>query len=501
MIRVAVAGLSHETNTFAEGLTTYDDFARGRGFPGLMRGEAMAETLGGKAICTGAFLDAAEELGFEALPLLWTFPQPSGVIEQAAYDRVLAMLLANLEAALPVDGVLLELHGAMVTEELEDAEGDILEHVRRIVGPETPVIATLDLHANISPRMVAQSDALIGYDTYPHVDAWERGWDAARLLVAAIEGRVRPASALAQAPMLIGPPRQCTLAAPMQDIIALAHEAEERPGILNVTVAGGFPFADIHDCGAAVAVTADGDEALARATAEEIGRAMWERREEFRVRLTPLPEAIDHALRTGEGPVVLADGSDNPGGGAPCDGTVMLQALIEADVPRSTVAIITDPQAVAQAIAAGVGEQVTLQVGGKTDDRHGPTLTLTGYVRLIADGRFANRGPMYTGIEADMGRTVVFVVGGVEVILTEQRIQPYDCQALRCVGIEPRERLLIGLKSAVHFRADFGPIATAIFEVDTPGVHNPDVTRLEFRRLRRPMWPLDEIDRPDPATT
>mgnify|MGYP000151672603 CR=1 FL=1 len=157
----------------------------------------------------------------------------------------------------------------------------------------------------------------------------------------------------------------------------------------------------------------------------------------------------------------------------------------------------TEPEAVAQAIAAGVGAQVTLRVGGKTDDRHGPPLTLTGYVRLIADGRFANRGPMYTGIEADMGRTVVFVVGEVEVILTEQRIQPYDCQALRCVGIEPRERLLIGLKSAVHFRADFGPLAQAIFEVDTPGVHNPDVTRLRFTRLRRPIWPLDETDRPD----
>ncbi|MGC9318386.1 MAG: MlrC C-terminal domain-containing protein, partial [Armatimonadota bacterium] len=218
------------------------------------------------------------------------------------------------------------------------------------------------------------------------------------------------------------------------------------------------------------------------------------KRDDFRVRLTPVAEVIDHALRTGEGPVVLADGSDNPGGGAPCDGTVMLQALIEAKVPRSTAAIIADPEAVAGAIEAGVGEQVTLQVGGKTDDRHGPTLTLTGYVRLISDGRFTNRGPMYTGVEANMGRTVVFVVGEVEVVLTEERIQPYDCQALRSVGIEPRDRLLIGLKSAVHFRADYGPLATAIFEVDTPGVHNPDVTRLQFERVRRPIWPLDNVE-------
>lgn len=496
MNRIAIAGFSHETNTFAEGTTPFEEFVRGRGFPGLMSGETVVRNLSGKAMCTGAFIAAAEKLGFEAVPVLWTFPQPSGVIEQSAYNRVLALLLGGLEAALPVDGVLLELHGAMVTEELPDAEGDILGHVRRVVGPEVPVIATLDLHANISPAMVELSDALIGYDTYPHVDAWDRGWDAARLLTATLDGQVRPVSALAQVPMLIGPPRQCTLSAPMSEVIALAHEAERRPGILNVTVAGGFPFADIPDCGAAVAVTADGDRALAQATAEEIGRAIWDRREEFRVRLTPVEEAIDYALRTGEGPVILADGSDNPGGGAPCDGTVMLQALIDAQAPRSTVAIIRDPEAVAAAIEAGVGQEVTLQVGGKTDDRHGPTLTLTGYVRLIADGRFANRGIMYTGVEADMGRTVVFVVGEVEIILTEHRIQPYDCQALRCVGIEPRDRLLIGLKSAVHFRADFGPFAQAIFEIDTPGVHNPDVTKLGFRHLSRPIWPLDAIEEP-----
>ena len=493
MKRIAIAGFSHETNTFAEGLTTYDDFVRGRGFPGLMSGEELVGALKGKSICTGAFLDAAEEDGFEALPLLWTFPQPSGIIEQAAYDRVLEMLLEKLQAAMPVDGVLLELHGAMVAEQIGDAEGDVLTHVREIVGPETPVIATLDLHANISPRMAEQADALVGYDTYPHVDAYDRGRDAVRLLLDAIEERVRPVSALVQVPMLIGPPRQCTLMPPMSEVIALAHEAEERPGVLNVTVSGGFPFADITDCGPSVVVTTDGDEAMAEQIARTIARGIWDRRDDFRVSLTPVEDAIAYALDTGEGPVILADGSDNPGGGAPCDGTVMLQAIIEADVPRSAVAIITDPEAVARAIQAGVGSQVRMEVGGKTDDRHGPPLELTGYVRLVSDGRYANRGPMYTGIESDMGRTVVFVVGEVEVVLTEQRIQPYDCQALRSVGIEPRERLLIGLKSAVHFRADYGPHASAIFEVDTPGVHNPDVTGYEYRRLRRPIWPLDPI--------
>lgn len=501
MTRIAVAGLAHETNTFAAGLTTYEDFQRGRGFPGIMSGDELVENLKGRSTCMGAFLDGAAEVAFDANPVLYSFPQPSGLIEQEAYDRVLAMLLEHLEAALPVDGVLLELHGAMVTENLEDAEGDILTHVRELVGPDVPVISTLDLHANISPLMIQQADALIGYDTYPHVDAYERGNDAVRLIMAAITGDVQPVSALAQVPMLIGPPRQCTLISPMGDIIDLAHEAEKCPGILNVTVSGGFPFADITDCGASVVVTTDDDADLAHATAQEIAGAMWERRSDFELELTPVEEAIDHARRAGDGPVVMADGSDNPGGGAPCDGTVMLQEMVEANVPGSTVAIIADPEAVAGAVEAGVGREVTLQVGGKTDDRHGPTLTLTGYVRLISDGRYVNKGPMYTNLKVDMGRTVVFVVGDVEVVLTEHRIQPYDCQALRSVGIEPRDRLLIGLKSAVHFRADYGPIATAIFDLDTPGVHNPDVTKLPFKRLRRPMWPLDDIEAPEWAVS
>ncbi len=218
---------------------------------------------------------------------------------------------------------------------------------------------------------------------------------------------------------------------------------------------------------------------------------MWDRREEFRLDLVAVEDAIAQAIESGEGPVILADGSDNPGGGAPCDGTVMLKALIDANAPRSTVAIIADPEAVAGAIAAGVGNQATLTVGGKTDNRHGEPLTLTGYVRAITDGNYANRGPMYTGMPVAMGRTAVFVVGGVEVIMTEHRAQPFDMQAVRSVGIEPTDRLIIGLKSAVHFRADYQNIATSIHDLSTPGIHNPDVTLCDYQHIRRPIWPLD----------
>ncbi len=490
-MRLATAGVCHETNTFAAGLTPLRDFERGGGFPGLMSGEAILESHRGTAGGTGGFIAAAEACGdVELVPLLWTFPQPSGTVEQAAFEAVSAELLRLLAAAGPVDGVLLELHGAMVTEDCPDAEGELLRRVRGVVGPDLPIVSTLDLHANISHEMVQHATALIGYDTYPHVDAFERGQEALHVIRDAVAGRMRPIAALAQIPMLIGPPRQCTLMPPMSELMALVHEREAQPGLLSITFAGGFPFADTPVTGAAIVAIADGDAALAARTAEELAAAVWARREDFRLTLTPMPEAIAWAREHG-GPVILADGSDNPGGGAPCDGTVMLQALIEAQAPRTAVAVIADPEAVAAAWDAGEGNEATLTIGGKTDDRHGAPLTLTGTVRLLSDGNYINEGPMFTGLHVAMGRTAVFVVGEVEIVLTERRVQPWDAQALRSVGIEPAERLIIGLKSAVHFRAHYGPLARRIFEIDTPGIHNPDVTQYDFRRLRRPMWPLD----------
>ena len=303
-----MGGIAHETNTFATGRTEIDDFKRSGGFPGLLMGDAVVEALRGKNIDTGGFIRASEELGFELVPLIWTFAQPSGIVRQAAYEELIGLLLEQLDAAMPVDGVLLDLHGAMVTEDLPDAEQDILDRVRLAVGPDVPVVATLDLHANTTPAMAAVATALIGYDTYPHVDCAERGAEAARVMVEVIEGRVKPTQGYAQVNMLIGPPRQCTLLSPMKDVFELVHEVEKRPGIVSATFAGGFPFADIYNAGASAVVTADGDAELAQDAADEIAGYVWDRREEFRLELTPVAEAVQYAVEVGEGPIVLADG-------------------------------------------------------------------------------------------------------------------------------------------------------------------------------------------------
>jgi microcystin degradation protein MlrC len=492
-VRIAIGGILHETNTFADGVTELDAFETPGAFPGLLKGQEVLTTLRGSGICVGGYIAAAEQLNMELVPLIWTFAQPSGTVRHAAYEYLRELLLESLRQALPVNGVLLDLHGAMVTDACDDVEGDLLRRVRQMVGSRVPVMATLDFHANITQAMAQWTDALIGYDTYPHIDYLERGQEAVQWMAAAATGRVKPTIGFRAIDMLIGLPKQCTLSSPMADVFRRVHEMERQAGILGITLAGGFPFADIHDAGASVAVMTDGDANLARRTADEIALSLWDRREEFRVTLTPVGEAITYAFKTGHKPVVLADVSDNPGGGSPCDGTVMLKELVEGNVPSAVVAVIVDPQAVRAAKQAGIGATATLVVGGKKDRRHGDPLTLTGEIRWVGEKEYINKGAMMTGMTVKMGLTAIFVVKNVEIILTENHFQPFDPEALRCLNIEPRERLLVGLKSAVHFRACYQDLAEKIFEVDTPGITTPDLMKYPYRHVRRPIYPLDAI--------
>lgn len=509
-MRVLSAGIGHETNTFAARPTTLADFERDspafaitpenpEGFP---TGEALVAAARGARTIHGGYIEGTERHGLALTPLLLTWATPGGRVLDAAYHRMKALLLSRLRAQPPADGVLLDLHGAMVTETEEDAEGDLIAAVRQSVGPRVPIIVTLDLHANVTARMAKSADAILGFKEYPHTDMFERGEEAAGLMAAILRGGARPVLAYEPLPLITMPPRQCTGIEPMRSLLGRARAMEAKAAVLNVTLAMGFPFADIRDAGVSVLVTADGDEALARRQARAMARAIWRRREEFAVSLTPVSEAIrwaaeepEVAAGTGRGPVrrpvILADGSDNPGGGGPCDGTVIVRELLAADARDAVVAVIADPEAVAGAIDAGVGSMVTLDLGGKTDDRHGPPVRLTARVRLLSEGSFQLGGAMGAGMTVRMGRTAVLVVGGLEIVVTERRIQPYDVALLRSVGIEPERRRLIALKSAVHFRSTFEAIAGRILNADTPGIHRPDFASFSYSRLRRPIYPLD----------
>ena len=485
-MRIATGCIGHETNTFTPVPTTLDDFKQ----LAYHTGDELISTFAGTATMTGGYLQRCAELDIDLVPLLWTFATPSGVVEQQAYEHLKTEFLDHLNRVGKIDGVLLDLHGAMVTQDHEDAEGDLIGAVRQLVG-DLPIVTTLDLHGNITAEMAKQADVIIGYDTYPHTDMYERGLEAARVIYDIARGDLHPTMSYRQIPLLTGPPAQCTMKPLMAGAIEHLHALEERPGVVSATLSMGFPFADIHDAGASVLVVTNDDQQLAEQCATEYASYIWDKREKFSLDHIPIEEALKRANSTDEGPFILAEGADNPGGGGPCDGTFILRALIAADAQDAVVAIIADPQSVEQAIQAGVGNKVDLEVGGKTLPLHGEPVALRGYVRGIFDGRVLYKGAMARGKLGQMGRTVVLQVGGVEIILTEERLQPFDAEIIRSVGIEPRDRKLIALKSAVHFRADFTPLAHEIIEVDTPGVHSPDLFSYDYKNLRRPIYPLD----------
>ena len=489
------AAIGHETNTFAVTPTRLEDFDF-NGSPATDATPAqICDYFRGTRTVHGGYLAAAAELGFNLEPLLWAFATPAGVVEEAAYQELASVLLERLarrRRERDCAGVLLDLHGAMVSEHLEDVEGDLIARVREVVGAQLPVVVTIDLHANVTERMAAHADAIIGFEEYPHVDGFERGVQAAKLVHAAAAGVVRPRLAYVQLPLLTMPPRQCTLIPPARTLLRRARAMARQPAVLDVTIAHGFPFADIHDAGTSVLVTTDGSAALAAAHAGDLARAIWRRRRDFDITLTPMRDAIRYAREEATGLVVLADGSDNPGGGGPCDGTVVLRELLAADVEDAVVAVIADPEVVAVAVAAGVGARIDVQLGGKTDNRHGAPVALQAAVRLLSDGRFVTRGPMGRGTTTQMGRTAVLESGGVRVVVTERRVQPLDAELLRSVGIEPQAQRLVALKSAVHFRSTYQAIAERIFDLDTPGVHRPDVTSYDYRRLRPGLFPFDQ---------
>ncbi|MCC7491877.1 MAG: M81 family metallopeptidase [Fimbriimonadaceae bacterium] len=498
-MRLVTACLAHETNTFATGLTELADFGRQPPGPAFPAGAVIRKNFQGTRTILGGLLDVAAEQAVTVDPLLWVFATPSGVVRQEAYEHLLGLLLQRLAAAGPVDGVLLELHGAMVTTALSDAEGHLAAAVRQVVGPAVPIALTIDLHANVTPAMVAAVDLLVGFDLYPHTDMYERGREAAELLLRTVRGEIRPTMALRQVPLLTMPPKQCTLLDPMRQVLAAVHAAEALPGVLCASLAPGFPFADIPAAGATVVVVTDGDAALAEAQAAALAGELWRRRAEFEVELQPIDAVIRYARRA-EGLVILADGSDNPGGGAPCDGTVILEALIEADLPDAVVAVIADPETAQQAHDAGVGTVIHARLGGKTDDLHGPPLEVEAYVKHLGDGLFTYRAAMSAGVAGDLGLVAVLQIGRVSVIVTERRVQVWDPEVLRSVGIEPATCRLLALKSAVHFRAAFAPLAEQIFDADTPGVHRPDFGAYDYQHVRRPIWPLDRDFDYDPLT-
>jgi microcystin degradation protein MlrC len=484
-MRIAIGGVSHETNTFAGGPTPLEAFSRD-----WQHGQTIIDEHRGVRGDFGGMLDAAERLGIEIVPTFAASTEPSGTIALAAYERLRDELISGLRAALPVDAVCLALHGAGVAEQHDDLEGALLAEVRQLIGPDMPLLVTLDLHGNITNEMVAHADILLGNHYYPHTDSYERGVEAVEIAARMVNDGLRPTGHITHLPMLI--PTCPTSISPGTDANAICFDWEARPGMLDCTFYHGFAFTDIPGAGVSVVATAAGDPELARQASEDVARKLWEMREQFRAVVTTPEDAIRQALAFDGGPVVLADHSDNPGGGCPGDSTHLLRPLLEAAPPNTCFGYVVDPQVAEQAHAAGAGATIDIRLGGKTDQLHGTPIETSAYVKCLTDGRFTLTSPVATGYKVDLGKMARLVINGVDVLISSVRTQVLDAEVFLLHGIDVTRYKIVVVKSSTHFRAGFEPLAAKIIRVDTPGLTSVDLTSFPYQRLRRPLWPLDE---------
>jgi microcystin degradation protein MlrC len=486
-VKVFLAMMSHETNTFSNIPTDRGQFEARN----LHYGGEIVETYRGTGTCLGGMIEAAERHGVRLVPSVAAAASPAGLVTKDIYGHVKERMLADLHAAGPLDGVLLDLHGAMVCEGIDDGEGDLIRAVRAVVGPTVPIAVTLDFHGNLSQEMVRGADLLHGYKTYPHVDMAERGVEATERLLQVAAGRIRPTAALRMPPILPPLGNQGTERGPMRRLYDMADQMEQDPKVISVSVFAGFPHADIPQAGLGVYVVTDDDQALADRLADRLARTAWDHRHEFMHKGLPVADAVARALAAQGRPIVLADMADNTGGGAAGDGTEVLRELLRVGARSAIVACIWDPAAVTACVKVGVGQRVTLDVGGKVDDRHGAPLRVTGVVRTLSDGRFVHKGPMARGLPGRLGVTAVLDVADVKLILISYRWQTLDPEMIRFVGLDPLEHKVLVVKSTIHYRAAFEPIAREIVEVDAPGLSSSNLARFDFKRVRRPIFPLD----------
>ncbi len=486
--KFAVGGISHETNCFSPIKTELVHFKH----RSYVKGEDVLTAYTGTKTPMGGFIDFASETDSILYPTISAGAVPSGIVSKDAYLQLKNELLEGIKNAGEIDGVLLALHGAMVVEDYPDAEGDILSSVREVVGPDVPIAATLDFHATLTDIMVEKADGLFGYNTYPHIDGYDRGLEAGRFVAKLLRKEIDPVNVVLRPPLAppVVPAR--TGWGPIKELMEQAFEFEKESGVINVSVYGGFVYSDVHDAGLAFLATTDGDKENAQKIVEILADKAWELRHSFIADMKKPQDAVKYAMGKKEGPIVLADVADNTGGGASGDGTEVLRALIEQNAQNAVVITIPDQEAVNEAFRVGVGGSFDALVGGKFDNLHGEPVRVKGIVKVLSDGTFVHKGPMSTGMKSNMGRTAVIQCGGVEIIVNERRFQPVDPEVARSVGIDPAHKKIVVLKSAVHYRASYEPIAAEIIEVDGPGLSSPNLSRFEFKHIRRPIFPIDK---------
>jgi microcystin degradation protein MlrC len=478
-VRVLIAGFQHETNTFAPSKTGYDDFVRGGAFPALARG---SDLLGMRDINipVGGFIGAMRDA--ELVPVLWAGATPAAHVTRDAFERIAGEIVGTADG---VDAIYLDLHGAMVCEHLDDGEGELLERLRQAVGPRIPIVASLDLHANVTRKMLTQADALVAYRTYPHVDMAETGTRAAFLLRRILQRGNALTLASRQIPFLIPLNGMCTLVEPACAVYQAMDAAETRHGV-SLSFAMGFPAADFPECGPMVWGYGDSDsieQEVAALTDRIVGREA-----EWAVPLLEPEEAVRKAMAiaaTASRPVVIADTQDNPGGGGDSDTTGMLRALVACGARDAALGLMVDPAAAAAAHAAGVGADITIGLGGHSGVAGDEPFEATYRVEQLSDGVCQYGGPMMHGKWSGVGPSARLSLGGVQIVVSSHKDQMLDRNLYRMAGVEPEKMKILVNKSSVHFRADFQPIAEAVLVAKAPGPLLADPADYPWTRLRK----------------
>lgn len=484
-MRVAIGGFQHETNTFSPVPGTYATFAEPDGWPGLTRGPAVIDALAGYNIGMAGLLEGARAAGWDIAPLAWCGGGASGTVTEEAFERISALLLDALAAALPVDGVLFDLHGAMVATHLEDGDGAFLRRLRTLVGPDIPVVCSLDLHANLTPEMVALSDMLVLCRSYPHLDMAETGRRAAGLLARLLAGEPIRHSAFRQIPFLIPTTRGCTMTEPARSLYAALAAAEAAPGIAHLSFACGFGPSDVPHCGPAL-VGYGSDPAAVEGAIDRLHAEILAREPDFALALASVAEGVRRACDAPAGPVILADVDDNAGGGESSDTTWILAELLAQGAEGAALGVLHDPTAAAAAHAAGRGATVTLDLGARSGQPGHRPVRGAFTVEAVSDGRFQSTGIYFAGAPMDLGPMAALRIAGVRIVVSSRREQAADRAMFTHLGIDPAAARILVLKSAVHFRADFQPIATEIIEVGAP---DRDPAGLVYTRLRPGVRP------------
>lgn len=492
--RVLIAEFMHETNTFSVQLTDEAVFRHA----GVHLGNEVPLAFRGTRTSMGAAFEAADKFGWSLAHPLTAHANPSGRVTDAAFELFSGYILAACDG---IDGVVLHLHGAMATESSDDGEGELLARLRKRLGPAIPIVAVLDLHATLTQLMADSANALISYRTYPHIDMYERTWQAAELLEKAMAGEITPVCAVARRPILYALDGGRTTSPPFKEMLRRGDVIEAAGEALVVSVQAGFSSADVHDIGPSVVVTAN-DRASAQAVAETMMDYAWEQRRFSSISFTPLTEAMVRAKggetnaggMTGGKPLVISDYSDNPGSGAYGDATNLLRAVLDAGLSNVGFHAIRDPEAALAAQAAGVGNRVRLKLGGKVDPTTGGApLDLDAHVVALTDGRFLCYGPMAGGVWRNYGLSALLRVDDVEIIVITHNGQATDLAQFTSLGVDPTRKSTLIVKSMQHFRAAFEPIAREVLEVDTGALSTRNFKERPYRKVRRPIYPLDDI--------